>query len=136
MSKFTPPRWLQGCVFVIHLHADGNTIFQPQRRITFQDGKPHLLDLRGTLYPLGECAPLKIWNLTETPTPLVTEGSVLTVYRARRPGEVFVVTDGIRSVGLRVPAIPVEQAAASLATCFHGQITITESSHEQPVYEL
>lgn len=116
----TIPLWLKTDPVVVHI--PDRTIFEPQRRIIYFNGNPHLLDVCNRRYPLAQCDRLRLDYLNGVAL-WVTEGQPLTVFRVTSQGNVVAVTDGIRKAFVRFPAATRERRAAeSLAAFFDGVV--------------
>jgi len=116
------PGWLKTDPFACYVPEC--TIFAPQRRITYRNGVPCLLDVCEQAYPLAQCDRLRLEYLRGIAL-FITPHQVLTLYPARNRlgpnGLIF--TDGKRQVGVRIPAESEERLAAeSLAEFFNGVI--------------
>jgi len=116
------PGWLKTDPFACYVPE--RTIFAPQRRITYCNGVPCLLDVCGQSYPLSQCDRLRLEYLKGIAL-FITPHQVLTIYpdcdRLGPNGLIF--TDGKRQVGVRIPGKWEERLAAeSLAEFFNGVI--------------
>ncbi|HEY9697069.1 MAG TPA: hypothetical protein V6D10_07385 [Trichocoleus sp.] len=120
------PDWLKTSPLVIHV--PDRTIFEPQRRVVFRNGSPHLLDCCNQAYPLGHCDELRLDYLKGVAL-WITDNQPLTVFRLTAAGDEIAVTDGHRKAIVRIPAPKPKseerQAAEFMADLFDGQI-ITE----------
>lgn len=124
-ATVTIPDWLKTDPFACY--TPNRVVFVPQRRITHFNAIPHLLDANDQLYPLHDCQPLTLEQITGGIASLVLEnGETLTAYRDRshRLGDGFVITDGKRKLGVAIepsdPLAEVTRAAQLLAQEFNG----------------
>lgn len=124
MTTFTPPSWLKTSALVCYVPE--KVIFEPERRITFRNSHPHLLDCQERAYPLAYCEPLQLQHLDGVAL-FVAESSVLSIYRdltaiSRLGTQGFVVSNGIRKLGVRIAPPDSLDAVQSLANFFNGTI--------------
>lgn len=127
--SITLPSWLKTAQLVCHV--PDRIVFAPQRRVTFQNQRPGLLDCQGNFYPLSDCEPLRLDHLSRVAF-FMTETQTLTIYH--RPdlsslGAGFVVSDGLRLKGVAIHQgeIDASRAAAELAREFSGFVTTIEN---------
>lgn len=128
--KLILPDWLKTDPFACHVPVgeaaalQHRTIFQPQRRITYRNSVPCLLDVCEQTYPLSQCDRLRLEYLKGVAL-FITPNQVITIYpeRDRLGPNGLVFTDGKQKVGVRIPGISEERLAAeSLAEFFGGVI--------------
>lgn len=74
--KAVIPNWLKTDPFAVHV--PDKTIFEPQRRITYRNAKPYLLDCLDHAYPLAQCDRLCLDHLKGIAL-LVTEDEPITI---------------------------------------------------------
>lgn len=116
------PDWLKTDPFACYV--PDRTIFHSQRRITYRNGVPCLLDVCEQTYPLAQCDRLRLEYLKGVAL-FITPNQILTIYpdcdRLGPNGLIF--TDGKCKVGVRIPMQSEERLAAErLAEFFNGVI--------------